>query len=265
MKSLNVTIKGIVQGVGFRPFIFKLASEMSVNGFITNTSDGVVMAVEGDNLDLFLNRVRKDAPPLARIMSMDISPMKFLGFPDFSIKGSSESGRFTLLSPDISVCNDCLDELFDLKDRRFLYPFINCTNCGPRYSITKTVPYDRVNTTMNTFRMCGACLSEYQNPGNRRFHAQPNACPVCGPQLELVIRSDGMKISEEDDTAGKDKGFAQTRENNSDKGTGWVSYSLRRNKQGSCFAIEGKKAQKQQTFCLNGPGYRYDKKILLCI
>lgn len=199
MKTLNVTIKGLVQGVGFRPFIFKLAHELAVNGFITNTSDGVIMAVEGDNLDLFLNRVRSDAPPFARIMTMDIVPMKFSGFSDFSIKESSGAGRFTLLSPDISVCNDCLDELFDMNDRRFLYPFINCTNCGPRYSITKKVPYDRVNTTMNTFRMCEACLAEYQNPGNRRFHAQPNACPICGPQMELIIQSNGMKISEKGD------------------------------------------------------------------
>jgi hydrogenase maturation protein HypF len=203
MKSLNVRIKGIVQGVGFRPFIFKLAQELAVNGFITNTSDGVEMAVEGDNLDMFLDRVSSDAPPLARIMSIDVFPVKFSFFPDFSIKESSGSGRFTLLSPDISVCNDCLDEFFDLKDRRFLYPFINCTNCGPRYSITKTVPYDRINTTMNTFRMCEACLAEYQNPGNRRFHAQPNACPVCGPQMELIIQSNNTKISEKDNPVAK--------------------------------------------------------------
>ncbi len=205
MKTLNVTIKGLVQGVGFRPFIFKLAQDMAVNGFITNTSDGVIMAVEGDNLDLFLDRVRSDAPPLARIMSMDIFPMKFSGYSDFSIKESSGSGRFTLLSPDISICNDCLDELFDGKDRRFLYPFINCTNCGPRYSITKTVPYDRVNTTMNTFAMCEACLAEYQNPGDRRFHAQPNACPVCGPQMELIIPRANEKIPEKDDNRVKSR------------------------------------------------------------
>ncbi len=199
METLNITIKGLVQGVGFRPFIYNLAQELAVNGFITNTSEGVIMVAEGDNLDLFLDRVRSDAPPLARIMSIDISPVEFSGFPDFSIKESSDAGRFTLLSPDISVCNDCLEELLDRNDRRFLYPFINCTNCGPRYSITKTVPYDRVNTTMNTFQMCGACMTEYQNPGDRRFHAQPNACPQCGPQLELVISRANEEIPEKDD------------------------------------------------------------------
>lgn len=203
MKTLNVTIKGIVQGVGFRPFIFKLAQELGVKGFITNTSDGVILCIEGDDLDLFLDRVRSDAPPLARIMSMDIVFTKFSGFHDFTIKESSGAGRFTLLSPDISVCKDCLEELLDRKDRRFLYPFINCTNCGPRYSITRTVPYDRVNTTMNAFRMCEACLAEYQNPGNRRFHAQPNACPVCGPQMELVTQTNDMKISDKDNAVAK--------------------------------------------------------------
>src|SRR5574340_369772 len=207
METLKVTIKGLVQGVGFRPFIFKLAQELAVNGYITNTSDGVFMVVEGDNLDLFLNRVRSDAPSLARILSVDIFPEKNSGFTDFTIKESSGSGRFTLLSPDISICNDCLEELFDGQDRRFLYPFINCTNCGPRYSITKTVPYDRVNTTMNTFSMCMACLAEYQNPENRRFHAQPNACPVCGPQMELVMQSNGMKISEKDNPVARATGL----------------------------------------------------------
>lgn len=207
MKSLNVSIKGIVQGVGFRPFVYNLAHEMAVKGFITNTSDGVIMSVEGDNLDLFIERIRTETPPLAKIMSMDISFEKFSGFSDFTIRESSGIGRFTLLSPDVSVCNDCLDEFHDRKDRRFLYPFINCINCGPRYSITKTVPYDRVNTTMDAFQMCEECLSEYNNPENRRFHAQPNACHSCGPQLELVIPKGDetivdTKVSEKDKPVG---------------------------------------------------------------
>ena len=141
-------------------------------------------------------------------MSIDISPVKLAGFSDFSIRESAGTGRFTLLSPDVSVCNECLDELLDRKDRRFLYPFINCTNCGPRYSITKTVPYDRANTTMKVFEMCGECLAEYRAPGNRRFHAQPNACHRCGPQLELIIPGPDEitadeKISEKDDPVEK--------------------------------------------------------------
>jgi len=187
MECLNISIKGIVQGVGFRPFIYNLANEMAVKGFVTNTSDGVVMTVEGSNLDLFVERIRTDAPPLSKIMSIEISPSESCGYPDFSIKESSEAGSFTLVSSDISVCQDCLEEMFDRKDRRYLYPFINCTNCGPRYSITKSVPYDRINTTMNDYKMCRECDTEYHNPVNRRFHAQPNACPECGPQLEFKV------------------------------------------------------------------------------
>ncbi len=203
MECLSISIKGVVQGVGFRPFIYNLANILSVKGFIANTTDGVAMTVEGDDLTFFIERVRKDAPPLARIMSMDISPMEFTGFPDFSIKESSCDGRFTLLSPDISVCNDCLDEFFDRNDRRFLYPFINCTNCGPRYSITKTAPYDRANTTMDAFQMCGKCSDEYHDPDDRRFHAQPNACPLCGPQLGLITSVTDKTIVDKDDPVGK--------------------------------------------------------------
>ena len=203
MESLSVSIKGIVQGVGFRPFVYNLAHELAVKGLITNTSDGVTITVEGNDLDLFIERIRREAPPLARIMSIDIAPVKFFGFPDFSIRESSGTGRFTLLSPDVSICDDCLHELLDRKDRRFLYPFINCTNCGPRYSITKTVPYDRVNTTMNVFDMCEACLAEYHNPEDRRFHAQPNACHQCGPQLELVTPGADKKISGEGNLIGR--------------------------------------------------------------
>jgi hydrogenase maturation protein HypF len=185
MKCLNISITGIVQGVGFRPFIHSLAKELSIRGYVTNTSEGVFMTAEGDNLETFLERIRTDAPPLSRIMSIDISPAQPAGFSDFSIRGSRETGSFTLLSPDVSVCDDCLRELFDRNDRRYLYPFINCTNCGPRYSITQSVPYDRANTTMKVFLMCPECGAEYCDPSNRRFHAQPDACAACGPLVSL--------------------------------------------------------------------------------
>ncbi|MDH4232634.1 MAG: carbamoyltransferase HypF [Nitrospirota bacterium] len=198
MECLGISIRGIVQGVGFRPFVYNLANRLSVKGFITNTTDGVMLNVEGENLDTFIERIRGEAPPLAQIMSIDISPAKYSGFGDFSIRESAGTGRFTLLSPDISVCSDCLMELLDRQDRRFRYPFINCTNCGPRYSITRKVPYDRVNTTMKAFHMCEECLNEYHDPENRRFHAQPNACPSCGPGLELIVPGTIMKIAETD-------------------------------------------------------------------
>ena len=242
-----------MQGVGFRPFIYNLARELAVKGFIANTSDGVTMAVEGDNLDLFIERIRRDAPPLARIMSMDISPAKFSGFSDFSIRESSIAGRFTLLSPDVSVCNDCLDELLDRKDRRFLYPFINCTNCGPRYSITKTVPYDRVNTTMNIFEMCEECLAEYHNPEDRRFHAQPNACPVCGPQLELVIAGTGTKISEKDNPVEKTQDLLRQGKIVAIKGLGGFHIACDATNREAVLKLRERKRRSNKPFALMAP------------
>ncbi|MDP2157597.1 MAG: carbamoyltransferase HypF, partial [Nitrospirota bacterium] len=189
---LTISIQGIVQGVGFRPFVYNLASELNITGFVSNTSEGVVITAEGENLSRFIERIRQEAPPLSRIMKMDIAPAEG-GFAEFVIIQSSETGSFTLISPDISTCDACCKELFDRSDRRYLYPFINCTNCGPRYSITKAVPYDRRNTTMQDFVLCEECSSEYHNPQDRRFHAQPNACAACGPEVAL-LDSAGKKI-----------------------------------------------------------------------
>jgi hydrogenase maturation protein HypF len=185
MKRLHIRIKGIVQGVGFRPFIYNLAGAMDVKGYATNSSDGVIIEVEGERLDEFLKSIKSKCPPLAKIDSFETLEMPAKGYEDFSIIESLEQGGFTLISPDIAICEDCLREMLDSSDRRYLYPFINCTNCGPRYSITTKVPYDRPNTTMSVFDMCPQCLCEYNDPSNRRFHAQPNACPECGPQVEL--------------------------------------------------------------------------------
>lgn len=186
---LTISIQGIVQGVGFRPFVYNLASELKITGFVSNTSEGVIITAEGENLSRFIERIRQEAPPLSRIMKIDIAPAETEGFSEFLILKSSDAGSFTLISPDISTCDACYEELFDRSDRRYLYPFINCTNCGPRYSITKAVPYDRMNTTMQGFALCEQCSAEYHNPGDRRFHAQPNACPVCGPAVTLLDSS----------------------------------------------------------------------------
>jgi len=186
-ERVEITIKGIVQGVGFRPFVYNLASSMGMRGYVANTSEGVVIDVEGDNVPHFLDRVLKEAPPLSRIEEYSFSPLEWKGYDGFRILESRDGGRFTLVSPDFSVCDECLRELFDPADRRYLYPFINCTNCGPRFTITKAVPYDRANTTMASFDMCPRCLEEYTDPANRRFHAEPNACPECGPKVELVL------------------------------------------------------------------------------
>jgi hydrogenase maturation protein HypF len=182
----QITVRGVVQGVGFRPFVHSLATGLGLTGYVTNTSEGVLIEVEGRSVDEFIARLRIEAPPLSRITDLDVLTHPRLGYRDFQIRQSMEAkGAFTLVSPDVSTCPECLEELLDPADRRYLYPFINCTNCGPRYSITRSVPYDRPNTTMAVFPMCPACSSEYHDPANRRFHAQPNACPLCGPRVEF--------------------------------------------------------------------------------
>jgi hydrogenase maturation protein HypF len=185
---MHMTIRGAVQGVGFRPFIYRLASELGLRGWVVNSSQGVFLEAEGteDLLQDFLLRVEREKPPRAFIQSLEYSLLDPAGFTNFEIRTSDESGEKTaLVIPDIATCPDCLADITDPSNRRYLYPFTNCTNCGPRYSIIRSLPYDRANTTMEGFSMCPACRLEYDNPLDRRFHAQPNACPVCGPQIEL--------------------------------------------------------------------------------
>ena len=183
---IKILVKGIVQGVGFRPFIYNLANSLNLKGFVMNSSGGVVIEIEGEDSSVFVCRLTREAPPLSQIVGIDIIPMSYYGYQDFQIIKSRDEGSFTLISADVSICEDCLRELLDKDDIRYLYPFINCTNCGPRYTITKSIPYDRPNTTMSVFKMCAECEKEYHDPENRRFHAQPNACPVCGPHVTLV-------------------------------------------------------------------------------
>jgi len=183
MKRLRVEISGIVQGVGFRPFVFTLAERFGIAGYVTNTSRGVLIEAEGSQVDAFIEALRNEAPPLSQILSLSVTDMPPQGDAAFRIRESRDEGSFTHISPDVAVCDDCLREMRDPADRRYRYPFINCTNCGPRFTITRRVPYDRPNTTMAGFPLCEQCSAEYHDPRNRRFHAQPNACPVCGPQV----------------------------------------------------------------------------------
>ncbi len=190
-------MQGIVQGVGFRPFVYNLASRLHVSGTVGNSSVGVFIKVSasGDKLTSFIHLLRDEAPPLARITSIDVRPLTEKVDKDtFSILASvTESRSSAIIPPDIALCSDCLQELLNERDRRFHYPFINCTNCGPRYTIVDTMPYDRPKTSMKVFPMCPPCTGEYTDPGNRRFHAQPNACRDCGPQLSWHDR-DGKEI-----------------------------------------------------------------------
>lgn len=185
---LRVTIRGAVQGVGFRPFVYRLATALGLRGWVNNSSQGVSIEVEGSRplLEQFLLRLEREKPPRASIQSLESSFLDPVGYTAFEIRHSDEAGEKTaLVLPDIATCLDCLREIFDPNNRRYLYPFTNCTNCGPRFSIIEALPYDRPNTTMKKFVMCAACQAEYHDPQDRRFHAQPNACPQCGPHLEL--------------------------------------------------------------------------------
>jgi hydrogenase maturation protein HypF len=188
--AIRILIRGLVQGVGFRPFIHNLATSLDLCGFVLNSSRGVVIEVESPDprrLDRFVHRIRRELPPLARIEHFDVTPMAPEGHGGFTIRESLEDqGHYVLISPDIATCVDCQREMSDPSDRRYQYPFVNCTNCGPRYTIIRDIPYDRPKTTMADFLLCEACRSEYEDPGDRRFHAQPIACPHCGPSLWLV-------------------------------------------------------------------------------
>ncbi|MBF0555781.1 MAG: carbamoyltransferase HypF, partial [Nitrospirae bacterium] len=187
VKRAKITIRGTVQGVGFRPYVFKVAAGCGLRGYVANTPTGVDIEVEGENAEGFIERLIKHPPALCSIEEASIEILPLKGYQGFTIKKSpGGTAPSTQISPDISICGDCLNELLDPNDRRYLYPFINCTNCGPRYSIIKAVPYDRRNTTMSEFPMCEDCRTEYVNPENRRFHAEPIACEACGPALALV-------------------------------------------------------------------------------
>ncbi len=187
-RRVGIHVEGIVQGVGFRPFVFQTAQQWGLNGWVRNDATGVEIELEGPHeaVEGFLKSLHHEAPPLASIRSVTVHDKPWEGLTGFHIISSETSSlRTALISPDTATCPDCLRELLDPQDRRYRYPFINCTNCGPRYTIIQDIPYDRHNTTMAGFVMCDACRAEYEDPSNRRFHAQPNACPQCGPQVWL--------------------------------------------------------------------------------
>ncbi|VXD24749.1 Carbamoyltransferase HypF [Planktothrix serta PCC 8927] len=196
---LQLTLQGIVQGVGFRPFIYRLATELNLTGWVNNSVQGVCIQVEGlrENLEQFQARILQEKPPQSEIQSLNAVWLPIVGYSKFEIhvsESTTHTQKSAIVLPDLSTCSECLQDILDPENRRYQYPFTNCTNCGPRYSIIQALPYDRNHTTMATFTMCSDCQKEYDNPLNRRFHAQPNACPVCGPHLELWDKN-GNKIA----------------------------------------------------------------------
>ncbi len=198
IERYRIKINGRVQGVGFRPTIFRYANQFNLSGYVCNTSEGVLIEIEGkkENIDKFIKKIKNSPPPRAKIKEIDIEKIDIKNEDGFRIIESKNDLDIKVeISPDIATCNDCLKELFNKNDRRYLFPFINCTNCGPRFTITKKIPYDRENTTMAEFIMCEECREEYENIYSRRFHAQPNCCFKCGPEVKLIDNK-GNKISE---------------------------------------------------------------------
>lgn len=196
----KIVVKGIVQGVGFRPFIYKNATKNNLKGFVNNTSKGVFIEVEGYEEDItsFIEEIKHKPPVLSKVTDIKIIDKEIEGYTNFKIiESKEEEEAITLLSPDIATCDDCLKDISDVNNRRYRYPFTNCTNCGPRFSITKKVPYDRGNTTMDVFQMCSECREEYTEPLNRRFHAQPNGCSKCGPRV-FICDKEGQEITSKD-------------------------------------------------------------------
>ncbi|MFZ5881341.1 MAG: carbamoyltransferase HypF [Chloroflexota bacterium] len=210
MQAARIHISGIVQGVGFRPFVYNLAARLGVKGWVNNTSAGVDIHAEGDDatLQAFIEKLSSEKPALAVIDQFTVRDVAPEDFTTFDIQHSTAiEGAFQPISPDVAICPDCLRELFDPSDRRYRYPFINCTNCGPRFTIIKDIPYDRPKTTMAGFPLCPDCGKEYKDPTDRRFHAQPVACPVCGPKVWL---EDGSKVEGQKSLEG-DEAILQTR------------------------------------------------------
>jgi hydrogenase maturation protein HypF len=197
-KRIRIHLRGIVQGVGFRPFVYQLARRLNLAGFVFNSSAGLTAEAQGPSeaVERFVRAIAAEAPPLAWIQQTELAEIPLLDETDFVIRHSlAQSGEFALISPDVATCGACFADFTDPANRRHHYPFTNCTNCGPRYTIVEDIPYDRPNTTMAKFAMCPACQAEYESPGDRRFHAQPNACPVCGPRLSASIEEAQTRLA----------------------------------------------------------------------
>jgi len=253
----KVSIRGVVQGVGFRPFVFNLAERLGVGGWVLNNSGGVEIEAEGlpETLASFVAALQAEAPPRAWIESLSVREGSPRGYDRFEIRHSErQEGRYQLISPDIATCPDCQRELLDPTDRRYRYPFTNCTNCGPRFTIISDIPYDRPNTTMRIFPMCPACQREYDDPHDRRFHAQPNACPVCGPRLELVpgsaTESATWEATAEGDVIAQAAGLLREGAILAIKGLGGFHLACDATNAGAVQALRGRKGRPHKPFAL---------------
>src|SRR5215207_4941758 len=249
----EVSVRGIVQGVGFRPFVYALALRHGLAGLVRNDAEGVQVEVEGDaeRLDLFLRGIEEEAPPLAVVEAVSWRPLAALGERGFRIEESREGfRRRALISPDVATCEECLREVFDPGDRRYRYPFTNCTNCGPRFTITRAVPYDRDTTTMSRFEMCPECRREYDDPADRRFHAQPNACPTCGPRVRLLDKFGHRLHAKPDDPIPRTARMLRGRAIVAIKGLGGYHLACDPFDERAVRALRGRKVRQDKPFAL---------------
>ncbi len=246
LQRTQIQIKGIVQGVGFRPFVFALAAKSSLKGQVLNNEVGVLVDVEGDieNVEQFINSLKTNPPPLSVIESVvcrNIS--ETANFQTFQILKSETNGnRFVPISADIATCADCLREMFDAENRRFRYPFINCTNCGPRFTIIENVPYDRAQTTMRDFEMCAECLAEYENPLDRRFHAEPTCCAKCGPKVfmsEPSAVADGLTLNNQNSKENSNSSITKFQPSATANGSDSISLTQQLLQNGKIVAVKG--------------------------
>jgi hydrogenase maturation protein HypF len=255
LRRVRARVDGTVQGVGYRPFVYRLAGELGITGWVLNDERGVLVEAEGppDAVHVFLARLSADAPPLADVRGIEAQDVPVVGEAGFEIVSSVHGGAATApVTPDSATCEDCLAELADPSDRRYRYPFLNCTNCGPRFTIVRGIPYDRPLTTMADFQMCDACRAEYEDPADRRFHAQPNACPVCGPQVTLLER-DGTAVEGVDDPvrAAADDLLAGTIL--AVKGLGGYHLACRADSEEAVAALRSRKRREDRPFALLVP------------
>src|SRR3954471_3365599 len=247
MTRVRARVQGTVQGVGFRPYVFRLAGELGLGGWVRNDERGVLLEAEGETaaVERFLARLAVEAPPLARVESVASDVVTPTGERGFAIVASERGGVATVpVAADAATCEACLRELFDPGDRRHRYPFINCTDCGPRFTIVRDVPYDRARTTMAEFVMCPACHAEYEDPANRRFHAEPNACPACGPSVRLVGLAAGDDPLRAAAQALRDGAIVAV------KGLGGYHLACRADDEDSVGALRARKHREEKPFAL---------------
>jgi hydrogenase maturation protein HypF len=261
----KVTVLGAVQGVGFRPFVYRLATQLRLNGWVLNSAQGVFIEVEGPLhlLQTFLVRLENEKPPLAIIQGLESSFLDSVGYDRFEIRYSEQTGHKTaFILPDIAVCSDCLQEILAPNNRRYKYPFTNCTNCGPRFSIIEKLPYDRANTSMKQFRMCPDCEEEYHDPVDRRFHAQPNACSQCGPHLELWD-DHGVVLAREDEALRKAAEFVGNGKILALKGIGGFQLIVDAREERAVVRLRRRKRREGKPFALMYPSLESVKKDCL--